>query len=279
MKESGLIDRLDLTPRHAWENHRDLCYVQEYRSGALCTRELILFAKLDTLPYRRGVDNWLAEEAAALQDPGVFAISLPGAPKPISRSLGMRGAYLASDFVSLCFALMKRTEFVRSCREQMGEFIDSGFRGEYPSHIAARPDVTPGLRRALVELLWTEHCRKHGLAALARKQTVDYQINHVNVWGPALLAIRSRYRAREDVGPTLNRVGPYKGPRSAYRRMIADLEALTRARIGLRKPKQGEAPQSVALSMRALLGSMGRVVMPMRRSSSSGLSRAGDRVS
>lgn len=278
-KASGLIDVMDLTPPDAWENHRDRCYIQEYRAGALCTKELILFVKLDTLPFRRGVDEWLEEEAAALDDPGVFAISLPGAPAPISRYLGVRGKYQVSDFVSLCFALMKRSEFERSSREQMGEFIDSGFRSEYPAQIAARPDVTPGLRRALVELMWTEHCRRHNQVALARLQSAEYQINHVNVWGPALLPLRADFRNREDVDPSLNRIGPYKGPRSPTRRLFADVEAVVRVlrmRVGLRKPRPGEITQSLGTRLRALGRSLVRLVARgSPRANGAGLSSAG----
>ncbi len=88
--------------------------------------------------------------------------------------------------------------------------------------------------------MWTEHCRRHGLVALARHQTLDYQINHVNLWGPALLPIREHYRNRDDVGPSLNKIGPYKGPRSAYRKMVADVEAavrVARTKLGLRKAR------------------------------------------
>lgn len=262
LKDDGLIDTLHLTAPDAWENHRDRCYIQEYRAGALCTRELILFVKLDTLAYRRGHDGWLEEEARQLDDPGVFAISLPGAPAPISRWLGMRGEYQSSDFVSLCYALMKRSEFERACREQMGEFIDSQFRGEYPPHIAARPDVTPGLRRALVELLWTEHCRRHGQVALARCQSVDYQINHVNVWGPALLPVRAAFRRREDVEWILDSIAPYKGPRPPVRRLVADVEALARwarIRAGLRKPRRRDRSRDLASCSRAVCESLLRL--------------------
>ncbi|TSA39767.1 glycosyltransferase, partial [bacterium] len=189
LKADGLIDTLELTPKDAWENHRDRCFIQEYRSGVLCTKDLILFAKLDTLPFRKGHEDWLAQDVAALDKADVFAISLPPAQPPLSHWLGTRGEYEASDFVSLCFALMKRSEFTRACREQMGTFIDSSFRGEYPAHIAARPYVIAGLRRALVELLWTEHCRRHKFVALSRFQTPEYQVNHVNLWGPALLPV------------------------------------------------------------------------------------------
>ncbi|MEK6704116.1 MAG: FkbM family methyltransferase [Planctomycetota bacterium] len=272
LKAAGLIDTLHLTPADAWENHRDRCYIQEHRSGALCTKELVLFVKLDTLAFRRGMDGWLAEEAAALDDPGVFAISLPGAPAPISRCLGMRGAYQSSDFVSLCYALMKRSEFDRACREQMGEFIDSGFRGEYPAQIAARPEIPPGLRRALVELLWTEHCRRHGLVALARPQSLEYQINHVNIWGADLLPVRDAFRRRDDVERLVDEIGPYNGPRRPVRRLISSLEGVVRAMriaVGLRKARR--KPVSLGRELRAMGTSLVQIVVP-----SFGQVKAGD---
>lgn len=266
LQDEGLIDTLDLTPPDAWENHRDRCYIQEYRSGTLCTNDLILFVKLDTLPFRRGFDRWLVEEAAVLDEPGVFAISLPAAAPPLARWQGVRGAYEASDFVSLCFAMMKRAEFVRACREQMGAFIDSGFRGVYPPRIAARPEVPPGLRRALVELLWTEHCRTHGLVALARRQSPGYQINHVNLWGPALLPVRKAYREREDVERLFDAIAPYKGPRTNLRRFTADLEGVVRAaRVALGLRKCTRRPPKLGRELAALAKSAVRLVSPPAR--------------
>lgn len=264
MKRAGMIDTLHAVAPDAWENHRDRCYIQEWRSGALCTREIIVFAKLDTLPYRRGHDDWLAQDIAALDQPGVMAISMAGAPKPINIKGSERGVYVESDFVSLCFAIMKRSKFEESMRVQMGAFIDSNFQGAYPEAIAKRPEVPQGLLRALVELAWTEHCRARGLVALGRRQSREWQVNHVNVWGPKLLPIREAYRARIDVERTLDSTKEYRGPRPRGKRITGDLALLwrsVRCAVGLRALRDGERSVGVSEALgrfrRALLGSGG----------------------
>lgn len=257
MKRAGMIDTLHAVAPDAWENHRDRCYVQEWRSGALCTRDIIVFAKLDTLPYRRGHGDWLAQDVAALEQPGVMAISMAGAPKPISVKGGARGAYVESDFVSLCFAIMKRGMFEESMRAQMGAFIDSNFQGAYPEAIAKRPEVPQGLLRALVELAWTEHCRARGLVALGRRQSREWQVNHVNVWGPKLLPIREAYRARIDIERTLDSTKEYRGPRPRGKQITGELSVLLRSlrgAAGLRTPREGER----AVEVREALARLGR---------------------
>jgi hypothetical protein len=204
MVREGLIDRLELlNPRH-WENSFDRCYIQEYRSGALATRPCILFAKLDMLPYRRGHDGWLAADMRMLDDPKVFAITnthLLEAPR------SHEGPYHVHDFASLNFTLVRREAFAAALREQIGPLIDSNFRGPYPEHL--QPDQR--WRRALIEWAWQAHIRAHGLRTLAREESPDWIIFHINKRGRKLLEYRRRYRARAGVERFLNK------PRALYR--------------------------------------------------------------
>lgn len=224
----GLIDKLELlTPAH-WENSFDRCYIQEYQSGRLATRPYVIFIKPDMLPYRRGFDRWLEEDLAALDRPGVFAITNTHLIDPPA---GREGPYLVSDFASLNFAMMKRSAFEASMRGQVGEFIDRHFRGDYPSHI----ETEPRYRRALVEWVWLQHCRQHGLRTLGRAESVDWTIFHINKGGRKLLQIRSRYRARDGVEACFDKPkGLYRPPLTALQRAGKSLEGLVR---GLRGAK------------------------------------------
>ena len=192
MCADGLIDRLELlNPRHP-ENSFDRCYVQEYRAGAMASRPYLCFIKLDMLPFRRGQETWLAEDFGKLADPRVFAITNSHLIDP---PVARRDGFLEYDFASLNFALMRRDRFHAALREQIGGLIDSRFDGPYPEHLC--PD--PRWRRALVEWAWQAHCRKHGLVTLARPESRDWTIYHINKKGPKLLEYRRRYRAREGV--------------------------------------------------------------------------------
>jgi hypothetical protein len=188
----GLIDRLELlSPRH-WENSFDRCYIQEYRSGALAQQPYILFIKPDMLPFRRGHDDWLAQDIRRLDDPATLAITTTHLIDPPA---AREGPYLAYDFASLNFTLMRRDRFHAAMQEQIGELIASNFRAPYPEHL--QPD--PRWRRALIEWAWQAHCRRHNLRTLARAESPDWTIYHINKSGRKLLEYRRRYRARDGI--------------------------------------------------------------------------------
>lgn len=189
---AGLIDRLELlNPRHP-ENSFDRCYIQEYRAGAMALRSSLCFVKLDMLPFRRGHDGWLAQDLAALDDPMVFAITNSHLIDPPS---SRREGYFEYDFASLNFAMMRRDRFDAALREQIGGLIEANFDAPYPEHLC--PD--PRWRRALIEWAWQAHCRRHRLVTLARPESPDWTIYHINKKGQKLLEYRRRYRARDGV--------------------------------------------------------------------------------
>lgn len=226
---AGVIDKLELlTPAH-WENSFDRCYIQEYQSGRLATRPYVMFIKPDMLPFRRGLDGWLEDDLAALDRPGVFAITNTHLMEPPS---GREGPYLISDFASLNFALMKREAFEGALAEQIGAFIGQGFRGEFPANI----DCEPRYRRALIEWAWRQHCRARGLRTLGRAESREWTIFHINKSGRKLLSIRRRYRAREGVEACFDTPkGLYRPPlRGLQRAGKAVEDAVRRLRGSLR---------------------------------------------
>ncbi len=190
--QEGLIDRLELLNPAHFENDFHRCYIQEYRSGLLASRPNVMFVKPDTLPFRDGHDSWLEEDLGALEDPGVFAITLGHLIAP---PVGVRGRYLTHTFASLNFSLMKRDSFLRAMRGEIGAFIDSGFRGEFPRHIECEEQY----RRALIEWAWQSHCKRHELVTLSRPESRQWTIFHLNKSGGKLLSLRDRYRARDGV--------------------------------------------------------------------------------
>lgn len=221
MLQEGLIDRLELlTPGH-YENHRDRCYVQEYRAGRLATLPYVMFIKMDTLPYRRGADNWLSEDLAALDRPGVFSITHTHQDNP---AIGRSGPYLVFDFTSLNFGLMKRSIFDRAIEDQIGDLVRSNFRGEYPAKIRTEEKF----KRMLVEWLWHHQVLDHGLHTLARAESVDYTINHVNKRGRELLRIRRGFRARKGLERYFDAPLYYRAPPGPLKRFGQGIEGAVR---------------------------------------------------
>ena len=222
MLHEGLIDRLELLNPVHWENSYDRCYIQEYRAGRLATRPYVMFAKLDMLTFRRGYSDWLAEDLRALDRDDVFAITNSHLVEPAS---GRDGPYLTYDFASLNYSLMKRSRWDEAVQEQMGELIASGFRGEYPAHI----DVDPRWRRALVEWAWQAHCRRHGYRTLARAESRDWMIYHVNKSGRKLLWLRRRFLAGDGVEAFFDQPKMlYRPPHRPLQRLGRSIEEVAR---------------------------------------------------
>jgi hypothetical protein len=222
LAQRGLIDRLELLNPGHWENSFDRCYIQEYRSGFLATRPYILFVKPDMLPWRQGHDGWLAEDLETLEQPGVFAITNTHLLDPPRAA---EGRYQVHDFASLNFTLMKREAFHAALREQIGDLIDSNFRGPYPEHL--QPDSR--WRRALIEWAWQAHIRRHHLRTLAREESADWTIYHVNKKGRKLLQYRRAYRARRGIESYMNKPHAlYRPPLRAWQRWGRGVEGVVR---------------------------------------------------
>lgn len=222
MLSEGLIDRLELlTPGH-YENHRDRCYVQEYRAGRLATLPYVMFIKMDTLPFRRGFDGWLAEDLAALDRPGVFSITHSHQDNP---AIGREGPYIVFDFTSLNFALMKRSVFDRSIEDQIGDLVRSNFRGAYPAKIRTEERF----KRMLVEWLWHHQVLDNRLRTLGRAESIDFTINHINKRGRELLRIRRAFRARKGLDRFYDAPLYYRAPRGPLKQLGRRVEAGVRA--------------------------------------------------
>ncbi len=196
-----------------------------------------MFIKPDMLPFRHGHDSWLREDILQLDQPRVFSITNTHLIEPpVSR----RGPYLVSDFTSLNFALMKKTSFHRAMHEQIGAFIDSGFRDEYPTHIRSEPRY----RRALIEWAWLQHCHEHQFISLGRAESTDWTIFHITKGGAKLLSIRRAYRARRGLEPYFDLPkGLYRPPHSPLARIGRALEGAARAVRSRVSPRSLEKPR------------------------------------
>ena len=87
--------------------------------------------KVDTLPYRRGHDDWLSEAIAYLERDDVFAVG--GSFNNPSHHQDAWPGWYFSRKCSENFALMKRSKFISAVEEFAGEYVSSGFRGTNPA--------------------------------------------------------------------------------------------------------------------------------------------------
>src|SRR5271168_1513296 len=55
----GKIDKLQVIRCDRRDNSKDLCYIQEHAAGAIASNPYLLWFKSDTLPFRKGHENWL----------------------------------------------------------------------------------------------------------------------------------------------------------------------------------------------------------------------------
>jgi hypothetical protein len=219
---SGLITRLETIAPDSWENHFHRCYIQEYQSGRIATGEVLVFAKPDTLPFRRGHEGWLSADIAKLAEPGVLAITNTHLIDPPS---GREGPYLVHDFASLNFAMMTRARFMEAMDYSAAEFVAGHFRGDYPESIVCEEQY----RRALVEWCWSRFAREKGMRVLAREESPEWMIFHINKHGRKLLSIRAAMRRGEGITPHLNKPkGLYRPPPTGLKRVGKEIENAVR---------------------------------------------------
>jgi hypothetical protein len=227
----GLIDKLLLVSQDHCDTGRDLTYIIEHAAPAIATKPYVLFFKIDSLPYRRGYEDWIVEAIEYLERPDTFAIG--GSFNVDSRHHDAWPGWYFSDRCSENFALMKRERFIAAMEQYAGSFISSGFRGTPPTQ---NPDES----HYLIELAFETYMKKHGLYTLAKVEDPNWTIFHTNVHGQRLREVRQRYMARCDVARYMNaKHFSAKFPHGVYYGRPHSLSLLRRARIALGASRLG----------------------------------------
>lgn len=191
------IDKLQvIQPDHA-DNRGGIAtgYIQEYAAIALASNPYILFFHADTLPYREGHADWLAQAVNYLERADVFAIT--GAVNLPSFHHGAWDGWFFSGKCSLNFALLKRSTLLSALHEFAGDFILSGFRGENPAHAT-------GQDRYLCEVACERYMQQHKMFSLVKMEDPTWTIYHTNVHGARLQTVRAEYLKRKNITPYLN---------------------------------------------------------------------------
>lgn len=193
--QEGLIDKLLLVKPDHCDTGRHINYIAEHTAPAIATKPYILFFKIDCLPWRRGLDDWLVRAMEQLERDDTFAVG--GSFNCDARHHDAWDGWYFSHKCSENFALMKRERFIAAMEESMGQYISSGFRG--PLFIQHADE-----RHYLMELAMERYMQKHGLYTLARKEDADWTVFHTNVHDERLSKVRDDYKARRGVNRFMN---------------------------------------------------------------------------
>ena len=199
--KEGLIDKLHLMNSRHPENHKHLCFIQEYYSGVLGSGDYLLFFKQDTLPYRADHTDWIEESISLFAaDKKLFAIT---GTSPGPAFLGEAdNEFWCLERISENFALIPRRHHVDAMR-LCERFWASGWRGVNPFL-----HIHPVAARCLIECAWDKYCRDKGMRALMRKEDDSWNLFHTNASGEELMWLRERNRRREGLDRFYNRQGP-----------------------------------------------------------------------
>jgi hypothetical protein len=206
--KEGLIDKLFiLNPNHP-ENNKDLCYIQEFWTGALSGNEYVMYIKLDTLPYRNGYENWLNEYKSLLDDPRIFSISGSyNTTKPLGE---YNENFYYSRATSENFSIMKRKNFVAAL-DIVWEMAKNAWQCENPYS-----RISPVHARCLIEMAWDSYCEKNDLIVLARKENPNWTIFHTNLRDDKIIKALEKYKARKNIKHFMNSSGKYYSGYNIY---------------------------------------------------------------
>jgi hypothetical protein len=191
----GKIDKLQLIRPDHFENHRDICFIQEHAAGLMAGKPYVLFFKSDTLPYRQGHENWLAEAIEHLDREDTFAVG--GSFNVPSKHHDAWPGWYFSDKCSLNFSLMKRDSYVASMEEFAGSYIASGFRSTSPLEGVSHT-------RYLIESCFERYIENHKRYTLVKVEDPTWTVFHTNAQGGRLVQVREDYLARRDVERYMN---------------------------------------------------------------------------
>ena len=189
------IDKLQIIRNDHPENHKDLCYIQEHTAGAIALKPYLLWFKSDTLPFRKGHEDWLPEAMEYLDREDTFAVG--GSFNVPSKHHDAWPGWYFSHKCSENFSLMKRSSFISAMEEFAGQYISSGFTGTSPGEATQQA-------RFLVEVAFEHYIQRHQKYTLVKVEDPTWTVFHTNSAGKRLVEVREDYLARRDVEKYMN---------------------------------------------------------------------------
>ncbi len=200
LHREGLIDRilyLDAGGRS----------VREVDSDALrliidaAPTEWVLLFKLDTLPYRRGNENWLDEALDRVMKHQLFGMT---GGFPIKNLIPLEDGYSTTQKYSNNFSMFRRSAWLNVINSAVGDGGDKSAE----NHSRFQGDELRYLNEYVIET----HMEQTGKRMLVKHDTRDWSVFHVNVWGEALRKVRIPYQKRRGVKRFFNTGKPLRRP-------------------------------------------------------------------
>lgn len=190
MFQQGLIDKLQIIHPSSDDFGKEKGYIKEYTAGAIASKPYVLVFKTDTLPYRKGYEQWLVEAIEYLERDDVFAVG--GSYNLPCKTHDAWPGWYFSRKCSYNFAIMKRDMFMAAAHEFANDFILSGFKGENP---AAQGDQ----HRYFIEVAFEQYMERHNLYTLMKVEDPNWTVFHTNTHNERLKQTREKYLARQDI--------------------------------------------------------------------------------
>lgn len=175
--------RLILTPDEVCEDvrHDEISILRwqfEHVSEPYCA-----LIHLDTLPYREGDDDWLAESLAAMEENGFLFIT--GSSRVFRADRARETpSQMATQRISNNFVVLRPREWLALEREY-------------------RP-IRDRFERYYTEAFIEHHCAEKDVWGLRLVNRPDWRVFHVQVWDTRIWAIREKFRAGQGIDAFLN---------------------------------------------------------------------------
>jgi hypothetical protein len=159
----------------------------------------ILSVSLDTIPFRKGEENWLDDALSAVEQHKCFGFT-GSFNAPDMQPLG--DGYSKTQYFSLNFAIFRRTDWLKIIDTYLGSNLDGP--------LIQNLNLKESNFRFRQEAAVVAFLRENQQYMLVRQETPQWTVFHVNVWGKQLRNVRERYLARKNIHPYLNTGMPEK---------------------------------------------------------------------
>lgn len=195
LKAKGKIDTIIYLPDKDYE----ACPMENeamFQVAEAADTEWLLFARLDTLPYRAAHVSWLdaaMEKVKTAEHLGLTGGFYGHTPYRTLRPAGP--GYATSNKFSNNFSIIRRKDWLEIEYETIGREFSGAF---YTSKGAL-------MRRFAQEVAIERHMDISGRYMLVRLEDEDWSVFHVNQWDDDLAVIRERYLLRDSIEPFLCR--------------------------------------------------------------------------
>ncbi len=157
----------------------------------------ILLVKLDTLPFRKGHQDWLTNAIRIMEKYNCWGIT--GSGRIYHDACPVEQGYSKTQKFSNNFSIFPRQDWLDIQERYVGKNFDGLLLTDSTNSIDLKGD---GLRFITEEAVETflETSNRH---MVAQWETLEWSVFHVNVWGEQLRKTRESYLARTKVSPYL----------------------------------------------------------------------------